>query len=149
MGLNCRCLVAKSRPTLCDSMDCSLPASSVHGIPQASTLEWVAISFFKESSQAKNLNPCLLRLLHWQVDSLLMNRQGNPLELHKLSQIARKQSDKLRNILQKSDQTQGYHGQAKIKNYYRLCCYGDMMTKCKEAAWIKPSNSTKDIRENW
>ena len=56
---------------------------------------------------------------------------------------------KLRNILQKSDQTQGYHGQAKIKNYYRLCCYGDMMTKCKEAAWIKRSNSTKDIRENW
>ena len=102
LGLNCRCLVAKSRPTLCDSMDCSLPASSVHGIPQASTLEWVAISFFKESSQAKNLNPCLLRLLHWQVDSLLMNRQGNPLELHKLSQIARKQSDKLRNILQNS-----------------------------------------------
>ena len=56
---------------------------------------------------------------------------------------------KLRNILQKSDQTQGYHGQGKIKNYYRLCCYGDMMTKCKEVAWIKPSNSTKDIRENW
>ena len=56
---------------------------------------------------------------------------------------------KLRNILQKSERTQGYHGQAKIKNYYRLCCYGDMMTKCKEAAWIKRSNSTKDIRENW
>ena len=67
---------------------------------QASTLEWTVVSFFKGSSQARDLNPCLLRLLHWQVDSLLMNHQGNSLELHKLSQIARKQSDKLRNILQ-------------------------------------------------
>ena len=32
-------------PTLCDPMDCSLPGFSVHGILQARTLEWVAISF--------------------------------------------------------------------------------------------------------
>ena len=32
-------------PTLCDSMDCSPPGSSVHGIFQARILEWVAISF--------------------------------------------------------------------------------------------------------
>ena len=37
--------VAKSCPTLCDPMDCSPPGSSVHGIFQARTLEWVAISF--------------------------------------------------------------------------------------------------------
>ena len=30
--------------TLCDSLDCSLPGSSVHGISQARVLEWVAIS---------------------------------------------------------------------------------------------------------
>ena len=36
-------LVAKSCPTLCDLMDCSLPSSSVHGISQARMLEWVAI----------------------------------------------------------------------------------------------------------
>ena len=35
----------QSCPTLCDSMDCSLPGFSVHGILQARTLEWVAISF--------------------------------------------------------------------------------------------------------
>ena len=35
----------QSRPTLCDPMDCSLPGFSVHGILQARTLEWVAISF--------------------------------------------------------------------------------------------------------
>ena len=38
----------------CDPMDCSLPGSSVHGIPQARILEWVAISFSKESSQPRN-----------------------------------------------------------------------------------------------
>ena len=32
-------------PTLGDPMDCSLPGFSVHGILQARTLEWVAISF--------------------------------------------------------------------------------------------------------
>ena len=37
--------VAQSSPTLRDPMDCSLPGSSVHGISQARTLEWVAIAF--------------------------------------------------------------------------------------------------------
>ena len=31
--------------TLCDSMDCSPPGSSIHGTLQARILEWVAISF--------------------------------------------------------------------------------------------------------
>jgi len=35
----------QSCPTPCDPMDCSLPGFSVHGILQARTLEWVAISF--------------------------------------------------------------------------------------------------------
>ena len=39
---------AQSCPTLCNSMDCSLPGSSVHGIFQARVLEWVAISFSKK-----------------------------------------------------------------------------------------------------
>ena len=29
-------------PTLCDPMDCNAPGSSVHGILQATILEWVA-----------------------------------------------------------------------------------------------------------
>ena len=37
--------VAQLCLTLCDPMDCSLPASSFHGIFQARILEWVAISF--------------------------------------------------------------------------------------------------------
>ena len=32
-------------PTLCDPIDGSLPGSSVPGIPQTRTLEWVAMSF--------------------------------------------------------------------------------------------------------
>ena len=35
----------QSGPTLCNPMDCSLPGSSVHGILQARTLEWAAVSF--------------------------------------------------------------------------------------------------------
>ena len=35
----------QSCPTLCDPIDGSLPGSSVAGILQARTLEWVAISF--------------------------------------------------------------------------------------------------------
>ena len=37
--------VAQSCPTLSNPMDCSLPGSSVHGIFQATVLEWVAIAF--------------------------------------------------------------------------------------------------------
>ena len=37
--------VAHLRLTLIDPMDCSLPASSVHGIFQARVLEWGAIAF--------------------------------------------------------------------------------------------------------
>ena len=41
-------------PTLCDSMDYSLSGSSVHGIFQAKVLEWVAISFSRESSPPRD-----------------------------------------------------------------------------------------------
>ena len=43
-------LVAQLYPIPCDPMDCIPPGSSVHGIRQAGILEWVAISFFMESS---------------------------------------------------------------------------------------------------
>ena len=41
-------------PTLCESMDCSLPVSSVHGILQARILKWVAVPFSSRSSWPKN-----------------------------------------------------------------------------------------------
>ena len=46
----CVCLVAQLCPILCDPLDCNLPGSSVYGIFQARTLEWVAISFSWDSS---------------------------------------------------------------------------------------------------
>ena len=39
---------------LFDSMDCSLPSSSVHGISQARILEWVAMPSSKGSSQPRD-----------------------------------------------------------------------------------------------
>ena len=55
-------LVAQSCLTLCDPKGCSLPGSSVHGILQARTLEWVAISFSRDiytaTATAKSLQSC-------------------------------------------------------------------------------------------
>ena len=42
----------------CDSMNCSLPGFSVHGISQARILEWVAISFSNARMHAKSLQSC-------------------------------------------------------------------------------------------
>ena len=53
----CSCL------TLCDPKDCSPPDSSIHGDLQVRILEWVAISFSKESPQPRDQTHC-------QVDSL-------------------------------------------------------------------------------
>ena len=43
-------------PTLCNTMDCSPPGSTIHGILQARILEWVAIPFSRGSSQPRNRN---------------------------------------------------------------------------------------------
>ena len=65
----CCCLVAKSSLTLCNLIDYSPPDSSVHGISQARTLEWVAISFSRGSSQLRDQThiSCTGRwgLYHW------------------------------------------------------------------------------------
>ena len=57
-GSVCVCVrvcVAQSCPTLCNSMDCCLPGSSVNGTLQARILEWVTIPFSRGSSQPSNL----------------------------------------------------------------------------------------------
>ena len=54
---------------LYDSTDCSLPGFSVHGISQARILEWVVISFSRESSRLRGRThiSCTGRrtLYHW------------------------------------------------------------------------------------
>ena len=55
-------------PTLCDPMDCSLPGFFVHGILQARTLEWVAISFsnaWKWKVKVKSLSRVRLFATPW------------------------------------------------------------------------------------
>ena len=42
---------------LCDPMDCSLPGSSVHGILQARTLAWVAVSSSRGASRPRDRTP--------------------------------------------------------------------------------------------
>ena len=66
------CSVAQSCLTLCDPMDSSLPASSVHRILQARILEWVAVPFSRGSSWPRNQTQILcinctgrLILYHW------------------------------------------------------------------------------------
>ena len=46
--------VIQSCPTLSDSVNHSLPDSSVHGIFQARVLEWVAIAFFTKGKVHSN-----------------------------------------------------------------------------------------------
>ena len=46
----CWAKLSQSCPTLCDPMDCSLPGSTVRGILQARTLEWVAMPSSRGSS---------------------------------------------------------------------------------------------------
>ena len=62
--------VAQSCLTLCDSMDFSIPGSSVHGIFQERILECVAISYSRESS-CKDQNcisciSCIVRHIIYQ-----------------------------------------------------------------------------------
>ena len=66
--------IAQSCLTLCDSMDGSLPGSSVHGILQARILEWVAIPFPRDLPNS-GIEPKPLAL---QADSLSDEPPGNP-----------------------------------------------------------------------
>ena len=51
----CVCVcVARSCPTSCDPMDCSLPVSFFHGFLQSRILEWVATPFSRGFSQPRD-----------------------------------------------------------------------------------------------
>ena len=68
--------------SLCDSMDCSPPGSSLHRILQARILEWVAIPFSRGSPDpgTEPGSPAL------QADSLKSEPPGKPLNFSVLSQ---------------------------------------------------------------
>ena len=54
--ITCVCVfsIAQSRPALCDPTGCGSPGSSAHVVFQARILEWVVISYFKESSHSRD-----------------------------------------------------------------------------------------------
>ena len=69
----CAVLSLQLCPTLCDLMDCSSLGSSLHGILQVRILEWVAISFYRGSSQTRDRfciswigRPILYQLASWE-----------------------------------------------------------------------------------
>ena len=48
------CFIAQSCLTLCETVDCSPPRCSVHGVLQARILKWVTILFFRGSSPPRD-----------------------------------------------------------------------------------------------
>ena len=80
-------LVAQSCPTLCDPKDCSLPGPSVHGIPQAGILAWVAMPFSRASSWPRDQTriSCTAGRFFYHLSHqgiwLLTEKEGSPLKL--------------------------------------------------------------------
>ena len=88
-------------PGLCNSVDCSLPGSSIQGILQAGILKWVAMSSSRGSSLPRNCT-CVSyvfcigrRVLYYQrhlgsqpwasyIDSLYLNSSENGFKFHML-----------------------------------------------------------------
>ena len=73
------CVLTLSYMTLWDPMNCSLPGCSVM---KFSRWEYWNVLLFPSPKDLpytlQGLNPPLLTLLHWQVDSLSMNHLGSP-----------------------------------------------------------------------
>ena len=73
----CCCLVTQSCLILCDPKDCSPPGSSVHGILQPRTLEWVAMPSSRDLPDP-GLEPASPKSLASRADSLPLSHGGSP-----------------------------------------------------------------------
>ena len=66
----CESEVAQLCLILSDPMDCSPPASSIHGIFQARVLGWGAIAFSASSlTRGQNQAPCIGSMESWPLDT--------------------------------------------------------------------------------
>ena len=74
----CLCLVTQLCSALCNSMDCSPPGPSVHGIFQARILEQVTISFSTGIILTQGSNPSLQCLLHCRWVLYQLSHEGSP-----------------------------------------------------------------------
>ena len=61
-------------PTLSDPVDCSLPGSSIHGIFQATVLEWDAIAFSQTFSSCSKWTISLLQCMGFSLPWLPLLR---------------------------------------------------------------------------
>ena len=75
MYRECLC---QSCPTLCSPMDCSSPASSVHGDSPGKNTGVGCYALFQGFLPFQGLNPLLLGLLHWQAGSLALAPPRKP-----------------------------------------------------------------------
>ena len=64
--------------TLCDPRECSPPGSSVHGILQARTLEWIALPPYQGIFPTQGLNQYFLPLLHCKQILYPLSHLGYP-----------------------------------------------------------------------
>ena len=94
--------VAQSCLTLSDSVDCSLPGSSAHGIFQARVLEWGAVAF-------SDLNAKFQRIARRDKKAFLSN------QCKEIEQNNRK--GKTRNLFKKIGDTQKWYGPNRSRRY--------------------------------
>ena len=73
--------VASVKVCLCDAMECSSPGSSVHGILQARTLEWVAMPSSGDLLDP-GVEPKFPVLLYCRQILYVLSHQGRPLVIH-------------------------------------------------------------------
>ena len=66
----------QSCPTLCNPMDCSPPGSSGPWDSPGKNTCVDCHALLQGTFPTQGLNPCLLQLLHWQVDSLSLVPPG-------------------------------------------------------------------------
>ena len=78
--------------TLCNPMDHSPPGSSVHGISQARILEWVAISFSRESSQPRDQTAYLTSSAFVGGFFTPLVPPGKPYKYYEISQLCLQQN---------------------------------------------------------
>ena len=73
--------------TLWDTMDCSLPGSSIHGILQVRTLEWIAISSSRGSSKPRDRTFISYIYMPWQVGSLPLPSPGKNITKYECTKL--------------------------------------------------------------
>ena len=80
-------IAAQSCLTLCDTMDCSPPGSSVHGILQARLLELVAISFSRGKPRPRHKSRLLLEEIRMAKFEIPTSKLNNSVILENLTSV--------------------------------------------------------------